>query len=167
MIPKPFHGGHFDDARIAALMHAYLEADYRWELDGGWYPLQIGATAPELEAAFPEGREFGLLSAWNPYSVERVDQANRIADEALHAALLASGMPYRPGFSSARNRSWREPSWVVVDMPVDYFDALARRFGQLASLYARRGEPMRLRMYRRQPAAIVVDGVDWIGAESP
>ncbi len=155
----------FDDGKIVALMQAYQDADYRWELAGRWQPLRIGAPAPTLQAMFPQAREFGLLSAWNPYSVERPEAANREADEALNTALLASGLPHRPGFSSARNRSWREPSWVVVDMPVEELDALARRFDQLATLHLHRGEPVRLRMYWPRPASADADAafVDWVG----
>lgn len=154
----------FDDARIVALMQAYLDADYRWERDGHWHALQIGAPSPDLETAFPEGPSFGLLSAWNPYSVERPEHTNRLADESLNAALLASGAPFRPAFSSARNRTWREPSWLVVGVPAPDFDAMARRFGQLATLYWGRGEPVRLRMYRVQPAAAAsADCIDWVG----
>ena len=153
----------FDDARIVALMQAYLDADYRWERDGHWHALQIGTLAPELETAFPEGAAFGLLSAWNPYSVERPEHTNRLADESLNAALLASGAPFRPGFSSARNRTWREPSWLVVGMPMPDFDALARRFGQLATLYWDRNEPVYLRMYRTRPGDVRPAFVDWAG----
>lgn len=153
----------FDDARIVALMEAYRAAEYRWELDGHWQSLQIGVRADALEAAFPQARAFGLLSAWNPYSVERSERANREADAVLHAALRDTGLDFRPGFSSARNRSWREPSWVVMDMPLDAFDALARDFGQLGTLYAQRGEAMHLRLYRPQPANCPdLAGIDWV-----
>jgi hypothetical protein len=153
-----------DDARVIALMQAYLDAEYRWEWGGEWYPMQIGTTVSDLEATFPDGREFGLFSAWNPYSVERPEETNRAADAALHAALRGSGAIYRPGFSSARNRSWREPSWVTVDLPLAEFDALASRFGQLGTLYCHRGEPLRLRMYRARPAAVAAPFVDWLPA---
>ena len=153
-----------DDARVTDLMQAYLDADYRWEWGGEWYPLQIGATAPDLEATFPDAAEFGLLSAWNPYSLGRPEDTNRAADATLHAALRASGAIYRPGFSSARNRSWREPSWVTVGLPLAEFDALGRRFGQLGTLYCRRGEPMRLRLYHARPASVAAPFVDWLPA---
>jgi hypothetical protein len=113
--------------------------------------------------AFPASQWFGLLSAWDPYSRPRPDPVNREADEDLHTALIASGLPYRPGFSSAPNRSWREPSWVVMDMAEDEFDHLAQRFGQLGTLGWRRGEPVRLRMYARRPVlARSHDCVDWV-----
>lgn len=139
------------DLRIATLLDAYYAAEYRWELDGEWRQIRIGQKAPELEAFFPHSRRFGLLSAWDPQSIPRAEAVNRRADEELHAALLTSELPFRPGFSSAPNRSWREPSWVVMDMPDQEFDRLALRYGQLGTLVWNRGEPVGLRMYASQP----------------
>jgi hypothetical protein len=141
----------FEDAHITALAHAYLAADYRWELDGRWHDLAIGQPAPELEACFPDANEFGLVSAWNPHSVVRPERANRVADDALRASLQTTGLPHRPGFSAARNRSWREPGWVVMGLPVDELDALAQRFGQLGVLHWQRGGRVRLRLYHASP----------------
>ena len=81
------------DSHIAALPAVFMAADYKWELDGVWSSIRIGEPAPELDAAFPDARRFGM--------------------------------------TAAANRSWREPSWLVVDMPVDRFDALSRSHGQL------------------------------------
>lgn len=148
---------------ITSLLRAYHAADYRWEASGQWHPLAIGATAPALEDAFPDASSFGLLSAWNPCSVERPESVNRAEDARLLAQLEDTGLVFRAAFSAARNRTWREPSWIVMDMPLDAFDALARGHGQLATVHARRGEPARLRMYRAKPAgAPALDWVDWL-----
>jgi hypothetical protein len=153
-----------DDA-VLELMHAYLDAEYRFAHGGEWPLLAIGYPAPDLEAAFPDASAFGLLSAWNPHSVERPEQTNRAADAALHIALRDSGARFLPGISSARNRSWREPSWVTIDLPLEQLDALSRRFGQLGTLYCRRGEAFRLRMYADRPARVADDlPVDWMTA---
>ncbi|KGQ20370.1 DUF3302 domain containing protein [Lysobacter dokdonensis DS-58] len=150
------------DLRIATLLDAYYAAEYRWELDGEWRAIRIGQRCPELEAFFPLSRRFGLLSAWDPQSIPRTEAVNRRADESLHAALLTSGLSFRPGFSSAPNRSWREPSWVVMDMPDPEFDRLALRYGQLGTLVWTRGEPVGLRMYATQPLmAKHRDHVEW------
>jgi len=157
-----------NDLRIATLLDAYYAAEYRWELDGEWRQLRIGQTAAELEAFFPKSKRFGLLSAWDPQSIPRADSVNRRADEALHTALIASGLPFRPGFCSAPNRSWREPSWVVMDMTDVDFDGLALRYGQLGTLAWQRGQPVRLRMYAAQPlTAKPRDFVDWTGRVAP
>lgn len=152
-----------NDVRIATLLDAYCSADYRWERDHQWSPLRIGQMAPDIEAAFPDSMTFGLLSAWDPHSLPRPEAINRAADEALHTALLASSLAFAPGFSSAPNRSWREPSWVVMDMTEDEFDRLGQRFGQLATLRWMRGGPVHLRMYARQPVLSAPrDYVDWV-----
>jgi len=151
------------DPRIASLLQSYHAADYRWEFNGRWHLLTIGAVAPTLDDAFPQASTFGLLSAWNPYSVERPESVNRTEDARLLAQLEDTGLVFRAAFSAARNRSWREPSWIVMDMPDDAFDALARSHGQLATVHARRGEPVRLRMYRAEPADCPALGwVDWV-----
>ena len=151
------------NARIVALVQAYLDADYRWEQLGEWRPLRVGETASEIDDAFPEASCFGLVSAWNPQSVPRLGPQNRSADQAIHLQLIETGVICRPACSSARDRSWREPSWMVVDMPLDPQDALARRFGQLGTLWWPRGEAVRLRLYSRQPP-VVTDHpfVDWV-----
>lgn len=157
-----------NDLRIATLLDAYYAAEYRWELDGEWRALRIGQPAPEIEAFFPQSQRFGLLSAWDPQSIPRPDAVNRRADESLHTALIASGLPFRPGFSSAANRSWREPSWIVMDMADADFDRLALRYGQLGTVVWRRGEPVGLRMYAQQPLmAKPRDFVEWSGRHAP
>jgi hypothetical protein len=148
---------------IATLLRAYHAADYRWESSGRWHPISIGGAVPELEQAFPQSSSFGLLSAWNPHSVERPEAVNRAEDARLLAQLEDTGLVFRAAFSAARNRSWREPSWIVMDMPLDAFDALARDHGQLATVHAHRGGPARLRMYRGEPGGCpALDAVDWV-----
>jgi Protein of unknown function (DUF3293) len=151
------------EARLAELVRAYLAADYRWELDGDWLNVHIGETAPDVGARFPDAAQFGLLSAWDPWSIQRPEAVNRDADLALQRDLLDSGRIFRPAFSSAVNRSWREPSWLVVDMPVAEFDALSRRYGQLATLCWSTREPVRLRIDATPPLALADHpACDWL-----
>jgi hypothetical protein len=152
-----------DAARIAHLMRAYLAADYRWELSGDWHHLRIGHTESDVEALYPDHLQFGLLSAWDPHSVKRPELVNRTADRALQQALQAAGWPHRAAFSSAANRSWREPSWLVVGIGAAELDALARRFGQLGTLFWERGQPVRLRMDATPPQGLGHEPfVDWL-----
>lgn len=154
---------HTGEARIVELVPAYLAAEYRWERDGEWLNLRIGEPAPAVAAHFPAATYFGLLSAWDPMSVPRPEAVNRDADEALQQALYDSGLIYRPAFSSAPNRTWREPGWLVVDMPVEAFDALSQRHGQLATLCWPAHAPVRMRVDATRPLACVhYDSVDWL-----
>ena len=151
------------EARIAALIRAYLAADYRWELDGVWRNLRIGQPAPEVERWCPKAERFGLLSAWDPYSIPRTEDVNRAADENLHRDLMLTGLSMRAAFSSAANRSWREPSWLVAGMAMRDFDALSWSYGQLATLAWEQGRPVRLRVdAARPPGFDDHPWVDWL-----
>lgn len=150
-------------ATVAKLLCAYLGADYRWEFNGQWRHLHIGIIAPSVEAALPDASCFGLLSAWNPHSVVRASSENLRADEELQSWLLDHGLLHRPAFSSARDRTWREPCWLIAGLQAKPFDDLARRFDQLGTLWWRHGEPVRLRMHAKRPKDCDDDShVDWV-----
>lgn len=149
--------------RIAGLMDAYLLAHYRWENDGQWRWLRVGELSPELEEAFPHAQRFALLSAWDPQSVVRDKAVNQREDAELHQLLLEGGFNVRAAFSSAPDRTWREPSWLVLDIDNDRLDALSRRFGQLATLSWERGRVVRLRMDAAAPVGFgAFPCVDWL-----
>lgn len=152
-----------DSARTTRLLASYLAADYKWELDGAWLPIRIGAPCPPADLAFPGAHAFGLLSAWNPGSVACPESVNRAADHRLQTLLETRDAPFRAGFASAPDRTWREPNWMVVAIETDALDALALQFGQRGTLAWRASEPVRLRMYGRRPAATPRhDCVDWV-----
>lgn len=149
--------------RLAELLDAYLLADYRWELDGEWRWFRIGEPASEIETAFPRAHCFALLSAWDPHSNVRDKSANRREDADLHRLLVEGAWNNRAAFSSAADRSWREPSWLVMDMPAAELDALSRRFGQLGTVFWERGRAVRLRMDAAAPPGYeAFPCVDWL-----
>lgn len=150
------------EERLAFLARAYHDAEYRWELDGDWHDLRVGLPAPGVEMAYPDAGCFGLLSAWNPWSELRSETDNRAADHVLHERLAASGCTYRAAFASSPNRTWREPSWMAVGMPAEAFDALARDFGQLGTLWWPRGGNVRMRMDAARPQSSDVPDIDWL-----
>jgi hypothetical protein len=158
--PAPPPVSEADARRLAT---AYMDAEYRWARDGDWHDIRIGLPAPGLELLHPEVRSFGLLSAWNPWSRQRDDASNRREDDALASMLAERGFRHIPAFSSATNRSWREPGWVIFDISADGLDELTRRFGQLGALWWIRGQPVRLRMQARRPAQSGhADVIDWL-----
>lgn len=168
--PHEARPGRHEDARLRALALAYADAEYRWERAGRWHALAVGAPpGDEFLRAYPDARSLGLVSAWNPHSLERPEALNRDADAVLQQALEAAGCVHRPAFAAARDRSWREPGWLVLDLAAPVLDALARRFGQLGTLHWARGGPVRLRMYADPPGpGVRLPGcIDWLGAGPP
>lgn len=114
----------------------------------------LRGSAPEIEARCPEARRPGLLSARAPCWVPRPVATHRDANRSPQRALHESGRIFRPAFSSADNRSRREPGWPVVDMPVAEFDARAHRFGQWATLWRAAGTAVRMRPDAAPPAEL-------------
>lgn len=150
-------------SRVAELLEAYVKADYRWQFNGNWRRFRVGDLVPEMDQAFPDARGFALISAWDPMSLPRAESANRAEDAALEQLITSMGYERRPGFSSANDRSWREPSWLAIDMPPGIVDALGKRFAQLGTLYWARGQPVRLRMDAAAPPSQAARAhVDWL-----
>lgn len=151
------------EARLIELATAYLNAEYRWQHDGDWQRLRIGSPAPGIDREFPGATRFAMISAWDPHSVPRDESENRHDDAALRHRLASSPYTFVPAFSSAPDRSWREPSWMIFGIPAEALDRLGCDFGQLATLFWKRGEPIRLRMYARQPPCFPDHPhIDWL-----
>ncbi len=149
--------------RTAELLDAYVRADYRWEFDGHWRRFRVGDAVPEIDAAFPQAQRYAMLGAWDPYSQPRAESVNRAEDAALDQLIASMGYAKRAAFSSAADRSWREPGWLAVDMPPGVLDALGKRFGQLGTLAWDRGQAVRLRMDAAAPPGLEATAfVDWL-----
>lgn len=145
---------------VPALVRAYVAAKYYWQHHGEWHPFAIGQPVPALEQLYPDVDGFGAISAWNPHSIQREESVNRDADRELQAELVASGRPFCPSYASAGNRAWREPGWMAMGLPVNEFDALLRRFRQLAGVWWMRGGLARLRVDAPCPPGF--DGDEWV-----
>lgn len=154
----------FPESHITALPAVFMAADYKWELDGLWSSIRIGEPAPELDAAFPAARRFGMTAAANPGQIIRADTENRSGDEALQRTLTQLGLVHRPAFVAAHSRIWKAYNWLVIDPDEATFDGLTREFGQIGSLLWLRGQPVRLRMRARRPGMVAEHPhVDWVG----
>lgn len=153
-----------DAGRLAGLPAIYLSADYRYELGGEWLPLRIGEPTPPLDAAYPDARWFGMLTASNPGFITHPDEDNRAADRALQRTLDRIGLAYRPGFAAVRNRNHKAYNWLVIDPTPTDFDGLGRAYGQIGTLLWQRGGPVRLCMRAERPAGVPEHPfIDWMG----
>jgi hypothetical protein len=148
------------------LLQAYLTAEYVVPTVGP--PLRIGEPAAALEARHPGVTQFALLTAWNPGSLQLEPQANVEAGDALDKALVAARIEFVPALNRAPGGGHEEPSRLLPGLDPPRLDALARRFGQAGALAWRRGEAVRLRLYREdwraEATAARVDTrfIDWV-----
>jgi hypothetical protein len=146
----------------AGLARAYAAAEYGVTVDGPPFELHVGAPAPGFESAWPVSR-YAFVTAWNPASSPQPGPANEAADARLRERLDRLGVDRMPAWAQAPDGRWREPGWLVADLPPAELDMLAREFGQAGTLCWSRGEPVRLRMLiAPPPGAAGLPCVDWV-----
>jgi hypothetical protein len=146
----------------AELVRAYAAAEYGVTVEGRTFDLRVSTLASEFESAWPASR-YAFITGWNPASLPQADSANEEADARLRARLDRLGVARMPAWAQARDGRWREPGWLLADLPVVELDALAHDLGQAGTLCWTRGEPVCLRMRVPRPASdIGLPCVDWV-----
>lgn len=137
-------------ARIAELLELYRCTHYATTLpNGSRATLRIGMPAPPDIAAWIGADAFAVyLTACNPRSRRLPDDSNAQRMDELRACLRREGARWLEGEGRLPAESWSEPSLLVTGLPLACLDALARDFGQNASVHVRAGERARLRLHR-------------------
>jgi len=97
-----------------------------------WATIRIDLPLPTELHAVVGAAHWGFITAWNPQAKRRPNAENRIAQQALVAALEA--LPGARVFAAigVGNAGWAEPSLFVTGVDVAALDALAREHAQLA-----------------------------------
>lgn len=147
------------------LATAYAAARYVVLQDRQEHLLQVCRHATALETACPAAR-YAFITAWNPASDPRPDDANEAADARLVARLDALGLRRVPARAQSPDGRWGEPGWLLCDAPLARVLGLAREFGQAGVLCWAGGEPVQLYMLagrppRPAPAALAA-GIHWV-----
>ncbi len=151
------------EAEAARLAAAWAAAHYFVTIGRQEWLFHVGQDAADIERQLPADR-YLLITAWNPPPGEASRQANLDADERLRARLAAEGYAYHPALGCDGEGGATEHGWLVLEVPAERADALARAFGQGGILYWQRGEPVRLRMQWSRPADFQdVGHTDWAG----
>lgn len=152
-----------DSPRVAALAGEYLAAHYFVAIGKREWLFQVGQYAEEIERQLTADR-YLFVTAWNPASRALTPAENLAAGERLQARLSDSGHASLPALGCDTNGGGVERGHLVLDVPADRADALARAFGQLGTLYWSPGEPVRLRMLVARPPGFPDHPyVDWVG----
>lgn len=132
------------------LAQAYAAAEYRVVHGGEELRLQVGQPAARLEA-LSAASHHAFVTAWNPASDPRPEDANVAADDRLVARIDSMGLERHAAWAQAPDGRWREPGWVLCDAGTEAAIALGREHGQAGVLAWKRGEPVQLHMLTPRP----------------
>lgn len=133
--------------RNPELEAAYLATEYSVkDTPNGPFVIRIGEFCIELEELlFDEfAFDWAYLTACNPESVFLGGEENALRTIQLRELLVAIGKRPFYGVASSRDGSWREPSFLVLDMTMEEGLAIASRFGQNAFVAGVAAEPAKL-----------------------
>jgi uncharacterized protein DUF3293 len=136
---------------ITALADAFSRAHYMVPELGDAARMHVGALASAIEARIA-ATDYGFITAWNPDSASAARIDNDCADGELGAEIDRLGCRRLRAHAQDDQGAHREEGWLVLDLPLQEMDRLARRFGQDGVLTWRAGQPVRLRLYHPEPA---------------
>ncbi|MFT3756304.1 MAG: DUF3293 domain-containing protein [Pseudoxanthomonas sp.] len=151
----------YNPKRVAALADEYVKSHYFVAIGKREWLFQVGQYASEIERQLVAG-SYLFITAWNPASHLANSTENRAAGERLRAHVFAAGYAASPALGCEANGGNIEHGLLVLDVPLEAADAMAREFIQLGALYWRQGEPVRLRMLATQPPGFPAHPhIDW------
>jgi Protein of unknown function (DUF3293) len=111
------------------------------------FTLRIGQHGQELDALLHEtGRECAaFITAWNPMCQLLGFQENQSRQQILLDELKAMGFLTLPGTGQHPSNGWPgEESVLVLGLQLNEAKTLAKKFEQLAFVWAGRGRPVEL-----------------------
>lgn len=100
--------------------------------------LRVGEPNPALDRLLAGAgvASAAFLTAANPRSERRPAEENRAALARLERSL---GRPFLRGEGRSADRSWREPSLLVLGIPRGEAEALGREYAQNAIVFVEKG----------------------------
>lgn len=134
------------------LAAAYAAARYGVRVDAGPLALRVGEHAVELEQQWP-AHSYMFITAWNPASDPRPDDANQAADALLTARLDDLGVERLPAWAESPDGQWHEPGWLLAQVDDSTANQLGVDFGQAAILAWSASQPVTVRMLMPDPRA--------------
>ncbi|HEX6975596.1 MAG TPA: DUF3293 domain-containing protein, partial [Vicinamibacterales bacterium] len=134
-------------ARELDAWRAYGRTQFCVDDEGRRVCFRVETRSARLEAllARHSAHRFAFITAWNPGSIPLAPAENDARQRRLGAELERLGLRALPGEGVGDDPSWApEESLMVFNVSEGRGVALGRKFGQLAIVVGRRGEPPRL-----------------------
>jgi hypothetical protein len=129
------------------LWDAYRRTTYLAHTPDGDIRINPGRRSPALDRLLKERRlrEWAYLTACNPASRRLPEEENVGRQRELVAAVRDLRLAFLEGEGIGADTDWpAEPSILILGIESDAARALGRRFGQLAIVVGRAGQPARL-----------------------
>ena len=132
------------------LERAYLDSFYSVLYNGHQYEVIIGEYSESSKSATDTLFENSniqsgiILTAWNPRSQVCSFSENEINNAKLSDYLISHGFTYYAALGRAKNSSWQEESFFIVNISKEDSERLAVKFNQNAYIWLEQNKPTEL-----------------------
>lgn len=136
-----------EDLRRQRLREAYLQTDFRFDVDGVWHRFRIGDRSEKIDELLSNrgAAYWAFITAWNPDSAPLSDRENDVRHERLCELLSKLELEYVDGFGDDPAGNWKsERSVLILGIDRASANGIGYRFGQAAIVVGSLGGPAEL-----------------------
>lgn len=127
------------------LLRSYFSTAYELPSETGILRVSIDGELVKDESALPEllRQPFAILTAYNPRSMLLPRRVNETRHQVLRDLLILGcyRVEHCVGYDEEPEGMWREPAWVVHEIPRDEAIIFGRSFRQNTIIYCSGGRP--------------------------
>ena len=111
---------------------AFKNTDYIANISDKVITINIGKTQTELDNLIKPVKQWAFITAYNPLPKILTDNENRIKNKQLRHDAENLGFQVYTGYGIAKDKSWREDSFLIVDIDKKVAKQLGAKYGLLA-----------------------------------
>jgi|ERR1700733_8039665 len=129
------------------LLEAYQTTKFIVSIPHKDIVLTIGECSHSLDELLEENnaQRGAFITAWNPRSLRLLDAKNMARQTELVGEVSKRGYVFLEGRGAGQDDKWPpEPSIFIIGISIDAALELGKLFGQLAIVFAERGQPVEL-----------------------
>lgn len=111
---------------------AFKNTDYIANINNKVITINIGKTQVELDNLIKPVKQWAFITAYNPLPKILSDNENKSRNEQLRQDVENLGLKVFTGFGIAKDKSWKEDSFLIVGIGKEKAIKLGTKYGQLA-----------------------------------
>lgn len=108
------------------------------------YDIRVGSEGVLEDLNMPDVASWAYITAWNTLPITYSLEENRMRNQSLRADLDALSLEYIDGIGEALDGTWHEESLFIKNITKDQAEHLAKKYEQVAYLFAHRNEKTQL-----------------------
>ena len=101
--------------------------------------INVGKVYPNLDRAIKPLNTWAFITAYNPLPKILSDSENTIRNNNLKQDIESLGFQFYTGYGIAKDKSWKEESFLIVGIEKQEAKKLGAKYGQLAILIGKVG----------------------------